>query len=294
MPRPLRIHVPGALYHVTLRGNHRRDIFFTVADREALNALIADVLERFAARLHAYCYMTNHLHLLVQVGDAPLGRLMLRIASRHARAVQARLHTTGHLFERRYHTVLVDADQYLLELLRYIHLNPVRARVVTHPADYPWSSHHVYLGSLSQPWVTTELALRMFHRERVRAIAAYARFIESALGDVDHPSPLAEHNPNDARILGSDDFAAKLLGAAWQPKSRRNLADLIRDACQRFCVTEEALRSRSSQRTLTTARAWIAYQAATKRVASLSEVARMFARNEASLRESVKRHFHKP
>jgi hypothetical protein len=133
----------------------------------------------------------------------------------------------------------------------------------------------------------------MFHPERVRAIAAYARFIESALDGVDHPSPLTAHAPSDARILGSDDFAVKLLGAAWQPRSRKSLDDLIWEACQQFSVTEEALRSRNSQRTLTTARAWIAPQATITRVASLSEVARTFARSEASLRESVKRHFHK-
>jgi putative transposase len=133
MPRPPRIHVPGAFYHVTLRGNHRQAIFFTAQDRHTLSALIEEVLERFGARLHAYCYMTNHIHALIQVGEAPLGRLMLRIAGRYARLTQKGLHTTGHLFEKRYYPVLVDADEYLLELLRYIHLNPVRARMVDSP-----------------------------------------------------------------------------------------------------------------------------------------------------------------
>lgn len=87
MPRPLRIHVPGAFYHVTLRGNHRKDIFFCPKDRQILSELIAEVTDRFGARLHAYCYMTNHVHALIQVGDAPLGRLMLRIAGRYARTV---------------------------------------------------------------------------------------------------------------------------------------------------------------------------------------------------------------
>jgi REP element-mobilizing transposase RayT len=88
MARPLRIHVPGAFYHVTLRGNHRQDIFFTSADRRLFDEITAEVLERFTARLHAYCWMTNHMHMLIQVGDAPLGRLMLRIAGRYARTVR--------------------------------------------------------------------------------------------------------------------------------------------------------------------------------------------------------------
>ncbi|HEU4601450.1 MAG TPA: transposase, partial [Steroidobacteraceae bacterium] len=80
MPRAPRLHVPGALYHVTLRGNHRQNIFFCPADRQLMSELFAEVTERFGARLHAYCYMTNHIHVLIQVSDAPLGRIILRVA----------------------------------------------------------------------------------------------------------------------------------------------------------------------------------------------------------------------
>jgi putative transposase len=162
MPRPLRIHVPGAFYHVTLRGNHRQSIFFAARDREIMSSIVAEVVERFEARLHVYCYMTNHVHALIQVGDAPLGRLMLRIAGRYARTIQKGLRTTGHLFEKRYYPVLVDADEYLLELLRYIHRNPVRARIVESVDDYPWSSHHAYVGARDEPFVHTDFALRLF------------------------------------------------------------------------------------------------------------------------------------
>lgn len=290
MPRSPRLHVPGAFYHVTLRGNHRQNIFYCPADRTLLDEITAEVIERFTARLHAYCWMTNHVHLLIQVSDTPLAKLMLRIAGRYARTVQKRLKTTGHLFEKRYHAVVVDADDYLLELVRYIHLNPVRARMVTDPAAHPWSSHSVYLGKRSQPWITTDFALSMFHPQRDRAVAAYARFIGEA---TDHPatSPLAECNPSDSRILGSDDFAARLLGEAWRPRSRKTLGDLIAEAVDEFSVTEEALRSSSCERRLTKARAWVAYQATTLRITSVSEVARHFNRTEAALRHGVKRHF---
>jgi REP element-mobilizing transposase RayT len=293
MPRPLRIHVPGAFYHVTLRGNHRQNIFFTPADRQLLDDLTAEVVERFNARVDAYCWMTNHVHMVIQAGEAPLGKLMMRIAGRYARTIQSRLRTTGHLFEKRYYPVVVDADEYLLELLRYIHLNPVRARMVAHPRDYPWSSHHAYCGSNAQPWVTTDFALSMFHAQRDHAVAAYQRFINQ---EIDSPSqsPLLQCNANDGRILGSDDFAAKLLGAAWQPRSRKTLADVIVDACRQFAIEESALRSRSAHRQLTKARAWVAHQATTLRIASLSEVARVFDRRESSLRECVKRHFNYP
>jgi REP element-mobilizing transposase RayT len=293
MPRAQRLHVPAAHYHVTLRGNHRQNIFFSPADRQLFDEITAEVLDRFTARLHAYCWMTNHVHMLIQVGDTPLGKLILRIAGRYARTVQKHLRTTGHLFEKRYHPIIVDADEYLLELLRYIHLNPVRAHIVQHPADYPWSSHRAYLGAVDQPWVTTDFALRMFHPERSMAIDSYRRFVDSNVGRPGR-SPLSECNPSDRRILGSDDFAAKLLGAAWKPRSRKQLTELIDEACQQFSVTEQALQSTSSQRHLTKARAWITHQAITLQIASLSEVARRFHRTEAALRHSVKLHFNYP
>src|SRR4051812_8639065 len=116
MVRPLRIHIPGGFHHVTLRGNHREPIFRVDADRLLLNAIVEASVARHGARIHAYCWMTNHIHMLVQVGDPPLSGLMRDIASGYARAFQLKRATTGHLFENRYHAILVDADAYLLAL----------------------------------------------------------------------------------------------------------------------------------------------------------------------------------
>ena len=138
MPRLPRIQVPGACYHVTARGNHPHEIFFRPADRPILDHSIADALQQTKARIHAYCDMTNHFPLLIPVADTPLGVFMQRIGARDARAVHTRVATTGHLFENRYHALRVDVDTYLLELLRYIHLNPVRAGLVAMPEAYRW------------------------------------------------------------------------------------------------------------------------------------------------------------
>lgn len=146
MPRPPRLHIPGACYHVILRGNHREALFGQAADRRVLNDIVADVLIRVGGRIHAYCWMTNHLHALVQIAEAPLGKLMQRIAVRYSRYRHRCLRTSGHLFERRYKAKLVDVDAYFLTLLRYVHRNPVKAHIVSDPADYPWSSHCAYLG----------------------------------------------------------------------------------------------------------------------------------------------------
>ncbi|AMN47531.1 hypothetical protein ACG33_10560 [Steroidobacter denitrificans] len=290
MPRRLRLHIPGAFYHVTLRGNHRRDIFFKENDQRILCDLIAEVIERFGARLHAYCFMTNHVHLLIQVADMPLGRLMLHIAGRYARTIQVTLDTTGHLFEKRYHSVLVDADEYLLELLRYIHLNPVRAHMVASPDDYPWSSHHVYAGKREESWVTTDFVLSRFHWQRSQAMHAYRQFIYSHIGQ-STTSPLDACNPHDHRILGGDDFAARMLGDAWHPCSHKTLEEIIGEACTIFSIMPEHLVSTSRAASLVKARAWIAYQAITLRVAPLARVARRLNRDESSLRHGVKHHF---
>jgi REP element-mobilizing transposase RayT len=290
--RKPRLHVPAAYYHVTLRGNHRQEIFFSAEDRALLNDIVADVIPHYGARLHAYCWMTNHVHMLVQVGDTPLGRIMLRIASRYARELQAKFHTTGHLFERRYHAVLVDEDAYLLELVRYIHLNPVRANMVSLPADYPWSSHHAYLGQRNEPWVTTEFTLSLFHSELLQARLAYQRFVHDQ--SMPTHSPLQNINQNDRRILGNDTFAAALLGSAWRPRSHQTLDMLMEEACGRFDITRDALISASRSRHLTQARAWVAHQTLLLRITTLTRVAEVLGRTDSALRQSIKHHFNYP
>lgn len=290
MPRKPRLHVPGGFYHVTLRGNHRQDIFFTPGDRALFGQIVSEVLERFAARVHAYCLMTNHVHLLIQVGDVPLGRIMMRVAGRYARLVQRRFRTTGHLFEQRYHCVLVDADEYLLELVRYIHLNPVRAHMVESPDDYAWSSHADYLGRRSTSWVTTSFALGILHPDPGSATGAYRRFVDHDVGRK-QSSPLTDRNDNDVRVLGSDDFLGKSLTAGWRPRSRKSLDELIDEACGQFNVDREELASPSRQRRLSKVRAWVAYHATEQRIASLAQVARTFHRDASSLSDCVARHF---
>jgi putative transposase len=276
------------MYHVTLRGNHQQDVFFCQQDRARLDELIAEVLKRFGARLHAYCYMTNHIHALIQVGDEPLGKIILRIASRYARVTQSRLQTTGHLFERRYHAVLVDADSYFMELLRYIHLNPVAAGLARSPDGYPWSSHHSYLGTRRDDWVTTTFGLSMFASDVNRAMHAYRRFIFDAMRANDTELPVAAGNSPDPRVLGDDDFVRTLIGAAWKPKSKKSLEDLIDEACRHFNVDAVTLASTSRSAKLVSARAWIVKHAVSERIASISGVARRLNRDESSMRHALK------
>ena len=289
MARRLRLHVPGGFYHVTLRGNHRQPIFFSDDDRELLDRLVARALEHRGARLHAYCWMTNHVHLLVQVAEAPLGRLMLQIASPYARKVQATLDTTGHFFERRHHAVLVDADDYLLTLVRYVHNNPVRAGLVADAAAYPWSSHLDYLGARRRSWVTTDHVLQRLSRRNRWATAKYRGLMSRADEDRWGYGTLVPH-PRVPQILGSDDFVCRVLGECSGFSSRDSLDELLRRCCERFQVTEELLASPARARRLGPARAWLAHHARAARAASTCEVARRLGRSEGAIRQLMVRY----
>jgi len=292
MPRPPRLHVPGGVYHVILRGNHRQAIFTEPSDRQMLDALVAETLERFDARAHAYCWMTNHMHLALQVADAPLGPIVRRIAGVYARRIQQRLPTTGHLFERRYRSVLVDADTHLLRLVRYIHLNPLRAGLVADPADYPWSGHRAYLGLASIPWLTTDFTLRLLGTNRSSARRAYARLI-SAGGDPDDSEQFSRGMPGDTRVLGDDGFLARITATGSRvPPTRPSLPTLeqvIAAAAREAGCTVEALASASKARAVADARCHVTERALAAGIATISQIARRLNRSHSSLIEALQR-----
>ena len=288
MPRRPRLHVPGGFYHVTLRGNHRQAIFFRDSDRARLDETVAESLDLLAARLHAYCWMTNHLHLLVQISNLPLGKLIQRIASQYARTTQAALQTTGHFFERRYHAVLVDADSYLLTLLRYIHMNPVRAALVSRPGDYQWSSHLEYAGRRSQTWVTTEMALAILSPDRSKARSRYLELLAQP-DELRWGVGLLEPHRDNAFVLGSDEFLAGVVAGGRQPRTTKDLDQLFAECRRRFNVTAEDLVSPSKCRSLSAARAWLSHAALAERAATVTEVARKLGRTETAIRRLMGR-----
>ncbi len=289
MPRPLRLHVPGGFYHVTLRGNHRQDIFRTPTDRELLDEVVAAAVRDLGVRVHAYCWMTNHIHLLAQVSDTPLGKVVLRIASRYAREFQERLETTGHLFERRYHAILVDVDSYLLALVRYIHLNPVRAGLVLDPRAYPWSSHAEYLGMRRVPWVRTDLALSMLSVNPHDAVSRYLDWMNAADGTQWGKGVLVP-NPENPQVLGNDDFLARLSSSKPTTRASSTIEDLLIECSRIFKVTPDAIVSSSRSRHLVPARAWLAHEVVTRGVASTSSLARRLGRSESAIRGLMTRH----
>jgi putative transposase len=292
MARPPRLHVTGGLYHVTLRGNHREPIFREPGDPARLDGIVGDACERDGARVHAYCWMPNHIHLLVEVGDTPLGRPMQRIASRYARHVQRRSETTGHFFERRYHATLVDTERYLLVLVRYIHLNPVRSGLVTDPEHYPWCSHQDYLapGERRHSWLETAAVLARLDRDPAGARLAYARFVGAALG---RPlrSPLDQGTSRDGRVLGDEAFLARAEQAAKKVTHgpKQSLDELIVETCREVGVRAEWVLAGGRGRDTSRARREISVRAVEGGIATRSEVARRLACSTSAVSQAVER-----
>ncbi len=183
MARPLRLEHEGAVWHVTSRGNERKNIFRTDADRLLFLALLAEAVKRFRWVVHVYTLMTNHFHLVIETPEKTLSRGMQWLNGRYAQRFNKRHHRVGHLFQGRFHSELVQKESHLLELARYVVLNPVRAGMVERPEDYRWSSYRATAGLEAAPeWLTIEWVLQQFGRDPKGAAAAYAKFVDAGVG----------------------------------------------------------------------------------------------------------------
>ena len=180
MARPLRIEFPGALYHVTTRGNARQDIVADDADRETFVEVLGGVVVRLRWLCHIYCLMGNHYHLVVETPEANLSRGMRQLNGVYTQRFNRRHGRVGHVFQGRFKAVLVERDAHFLELGRYVVRNPVRAHLVRRAEDWPWSSYRATAGITACPdWLHTEGLLGYFGPGRERARRAYARFVSA-------------------------------------------------------------------------------------------------------------------
>ena len=181
MPRPPRLQAHGATYHVTTRGNRKQEIFVDTRDRLRFLQLVQEVVDLLGWACHAYCLMTNHYHLLVQTSEPNISRGMHRLNGVYAKWFNWRHGYEGHLFDRRFGSVLVEGHAHLLELTRYIVLNPVRAGLCRYPGEWRWSSYSAMLGERDRPaFLQTAWALSLFSREPKRARELYREFVASA------------------------------------------------------------------------------------------------------------------
>lgn len=230
MARPLRITYPGAFYHVASRGNERKVVFKSRADRRQFLSYLASATERYNAAIHCYALMGNHYHLLMETPSGNLPQIMRHINGAYTTYFNRRRNRAGHLFQGRYKAILVEKDAYAKELSRYIHRNPVKAGLTEKAADYEWTSYRAYIGALAAPeWLRPDFILGAFSPRRAVARRRYEAFV-NRIPVADCDSPLQE--AAGGIILGSPAFVESIKAAhlANKPAGRdlpemRNLQD---------------------------------------------------------------------
>ena len=204
MARPLRVDYPGAFYHVINRGNNQEDIFKNDRDKEKFLGYLEKASERFSIIIHTYCLMSNHYHLLVETPEPNLSATMQWINVSYATYFNRKRDRHGHLFQGRFKSILIDADVYLKHLSRYIHLNPVRAKMTSIPSEYLWSSYPFFIGKQKSPkFLKTEWLLSNFGRNKKEAKRNYKDFVEG--GDIKGMENPSRH-VTEGFILGDTDF----------------------------------------------------------------------------------------
>ena len=229
MARPLRLEFPGALYHVTARGNGRQPIFMDDADRERFLTALASAVARYHLLCHAYCLMGNHYHALLETPEGNLSRAMRQLNGVYGQGFSRRHERPGHVLQGRFHAQVVDRDAYLREVCRYIVLNPVRAGLVAHPSEWPWSSYRATAGKAPVPaWLTVDWVLSLGDSPaRPIAERRFRRFVDAGL-----TAPVNPLESFSSRLLVGD--AAFLSDLRHHAPDAATLAEVPR--AQRFAL----------------------------------------------------------
>ena len=289
MARKSRIHYHGALYHVMLRGNARQTIFYQDAESRYFEEILAQGLDQCAIALHAYCWMKNHVHMALQVRDEPLSKLMQNISQRYTFWFNKRHDRVGHVFQGRYKAILVDQDVYLKELIRYIHLNPVRAGMVTDPLEYHRSSHAAYAGEITPPdWLTIDYGLSQFGNLGSDARAAYLHFMGQTTGE-ELLEQLRHGSRTEGRILGNEDFIQSVLSTKQEADLEQiSIERLVELVSRVYKVSPREMTSASRARNLAQARAMSALVGMDYCGYLLSDFAGYFNRDMPTMSKQVK------
>ena len=286
MARKPRLHVTGGVYHVMLRGNAGQVIFFDDDDRYRFYLLLQQGIARYGHRIHGFCLMTNHVHLAVQVAEEPLSKVMQNLAFRYTRWVNRKQKRIGHLFQGRFKAVLVDRDSYLLELVRYIHLNPVRARLVRQPQAYAWSGHRAYLGKETLPWLETDWVLSQFGVRLSIGRKRYEAFVREGQGE-GRREEFHRGGDDDQRVLGTDRFTRRVLNKPVMRRQRITLDELIQIVCRDYKLTDAELASTGRRRLTSEARSVVGWLAQKSGQVTLTEVGKRLGRDVATLSRGV-------
>ncbi len=289
MARKPRLHFPGAVYHVTLHGNGNQPVFLDAIDRTRFLLLIQEGIEKFGHKVHAYCLMPNYLQLVIEVDEIPLSRIMQQLGFRYTRWFNDWHRQAGHLFQGRYKAILINPEDYLLDLVREIHLAPVRTGIEVEPMHYPWSSHRAYCGREKVIWLTTDRTLLQIEETGIRALMKFHSYVHEGSGTKDRIN-FNRGGESDPRILGDEEFVRgvmKLSRQKYQPKM--NPGKVLRIVQERFKVTEDELAAPGKNRLCSEARAYLAWLCLETGCETLTALGERLGRDVSSLSSAVRR-----
>ncbi len=320
MPRRARIDAAGALHHIICRGIERRKIFLTHSDRDDFLVRLGTVLAETGTPCYAWALMGNHFHLLLRSGNAPVAKVMSRLLTGYAGSFNRRHRRSGHLFQNRYKSVLCEEDAYFLELVRYIHLNPLRAEAVAALDEldrYPFCGHGVVMGNHEKAWQDADSVLRMFGRGLSQARSAYREFVAEGIPLGRRPELTGGglvrsaggwqavkalrrsrlHVLGDERILGSGDFVESVLSEQAERLHRRyeieargyDFAWLSGRVGEVFAIDPKELLSAGRQPRRVAARGLLCYWAVRELRMTTAEVARRIGITQSAVSRAVVR-----
>ncbi len=306
MARKTRIEFPGIFYHVLARGNNKQVIFKDDQDYNVYIIRLKRYHQRYKFILYAYTLMPNHIHLLLETGITPLSKIMQGLQQSYTYYYHKKYKSVGHLFQGRYKAILCQRDTYLLELVRYIHLNPVRVALVHNPDDYRWSSHRAYLGSLNQPFVSKDLIFKMFSEDESVAKKKYWQFIRDGI-DKGHKNAL--YNVIDQRYLGNPEFVERVKQKIRSQEKTENqkreqtihdrqclllikkisLPEILKIVTETTGVYPESILSNSREQLISRARRLFALVAARQAGISNKSLAEFLGRDASSVSNMIRR-----
>jgi len=230
MARKSRIHYDGALYHVITRGNDRKIVFEGENEKEEYLGIIKRYKERYGFKIYSYCIMDNHAHLLIEVEKTPLSKIMQGIQQVYTQRYNKAKKQTGHVFEQRYKAFLCDKDSYLLNLVRYIHQNPIKASIID-GIEYKWSSHVEYINQTNRMLADKEFVLGLFSENKREAVKRFIDFI--GIEEVMDISKIK----NEEIVLDKIEYEKRL----DQLKNEISYKDLKKEVCKLVGISEDEI-----------------------------------------------------
>jgi putative transposase len=285
MARRRRVHSAGLLYHVIVRGNQRRKTFRDDRDYQAYLDRLVRYQGKFAVKVYAYCLMPNHAHLLVEVSGEPLSKFMQGVQQGYTQYYNLRHSKVGHLFQGRYRAIICDKDEYLLGLVRYIHLNPVRAKMVRKPEEYSYSGHGEYCGRKGARIIESSMVLKILGGR-----TGYRKFIADGMGE-GHKEEYYE--VEDQRFLGPEGFGETLAELVDEkkeaPRRREPLAKAVEMLATKLGIAPGILRGSDRSWRISRARATVGYVLIRRRGYRLREVASSLGRDLATMSSLISR-----